>query len=187
MPNWCLNCLEIQGSDKQVKEVLDYIAGDKSDKDSTLFDFNKIIPMPKELIDLTSPTPEKEKALQEKMKKKYGYANWYDWCIGEWGTKWNSSDVEILYVADSMTDTQIYFSTAWAPPVPVIVALGNKFPKLHFILEYFEGGMCFAGRLDVEGKHVSEEEYDSDSGTYKNMAVDFGMVDETEEEVQNAT
>ena len=23
-------------------------------------------------------------------KEKYGYANWYDWCVSNWSTKWNA-------------------------------------------------------------------------------------------------
>lgn len=58
--------------------------------------------------------------------KKYGYTDWYGWCIANWGTKWNSLDV-------TMEDNnRICFSTAWNAPIPVIEKLAALYPALKF-------------------------------------------------------
>jgi hypothetical protein len=50
------------------------------------------------------------------------YVYWHDWCCEKWGTKWNAYDIERR---DQQT---VRFETAWAPPLPVIKALSEKFP-----------------------------------------------------------
>ena len=52
----------------------------------------------------------------------HGKIDWYEWSIANWGTKWNSYDVERL------NDETVRFDTAWNHPGPVIVALSKKFP-----------------------------------------------------------
>lgn len=67
MPNHVINCLKIEGEEKRVRELFDYIKD--NDDEKRLIDFNKILPMPKGV-------------------------SWYDWSIANWGTKWNSYDNE---------------------------------------------------------------------------------------------
>ena len=76
MPNWCENRVDISGEPEDVKKFMELV-GKK-------FDFQKIIPMPKELEDTTSQvrtegehanmTPERQKELLGK----YGFDNWYN-------------------------------------------------------------------------------------------------------------
>ena len=47
MPNWCENRVDISGEPEDVKKFMELV-GEK-------FNFQKIIPMPKELKDTTSP------------------------------------------------------------------------------------------------------------------------------------
>ena len=94
MPNWCNNVLEISHTDagmmKRVKES--YGKGEL---------LNEFIPIPKDLQIIAGRAGaddnpdqialvEAEKANREK----YGYANWYDYCVNEWGTKWDISPYE---------------------------------------------------------------------------------------------
>ena len=44
MPNWVQNDIYLYGEEKDIKKVLEYVKSDTSE-----FDFNKIIPMPKTL------------------------------------------------------------------------------------------------------------------------------------------
>ena len=61
----------------------------------------------------------------EKLKiAKTGFADWYDWSIANWGTKWNAYDHQRL------TDSAIYFETAWSAPTPVLEAMAAKFPEV---------------------------------------------------------
>ncbi len=59
--------------------------------------------------------------------EKYGYANWYDWRIANWGTKWNAYETFVDWDAH-----QIFFQTAWSAPEPVIHALHEAFPGVEF-------------------------------------------------------
>ena len=60
---------------------------------------------------------------------KYGHSSWYDWRIENWGTKWNSYDL------DRIDDDTIVFSTAWSNPEPIIKELSAKYPDL--IIEHW--------------------------------------------------
>ena len=42
--------------------------------------------------------------------KNYGSKDWYDWCVKNWGTKWNACGTEF----DESNPTQIKFDTAWS-------------------------------------------------------------------------
>ena len=74
----------------------------------------------------------KEVAVSDKemkeLKDKYGADNWYDWAYTNWGTKWNSYD---LQVAELKGKTLKYvFDTAWDLAHGIYVALSKKFPNV---------------------------------------------------------
>jgi hypothetical protein len=109
MPNWCSNTLTITKGVPSV--VLDAIRTEHS-----LFDFNTLIPTPREIADA------------------------YHWSIQNWGTKWNSASAR--YSATSPHNT-IHFDTAWAPPVPVFEALAERFPEHEFTIRSLDEYMLF--------------------------------------------
>jgi len=49
----------------------------------------------------------------------YGCDNWYDWCVENWGTKWNASDT---YYID---ENNIEFETAWSMPYEILKAISE--------------------------------------------------------------
>lgn len=53
----------------------------------------------------------------------YGVLSWYDWCIKNWGTKWNA--YECFWDGNTLQ-----FYTAWSAPEPVIAALSKQYPLL---------------------------------------------------------
>ena len=55
---------------------------------------------------------------------KHGSSSWYYWRIDNWGTKWNSYDLERI------DDDTIAFNTAWSNPGPIIEALSAQYPDL---------------------------------------------------------
>jgi len=61
--------------------------------------------------------------------EKYGAKNWYDWCVNNWGTKWNAYDTR---VTDNSYDEclEVIFDTAWSPPIGVYEKLAEQFPKV---------------------------------------------------------
>jgi hypothetical protein len=79
----------------------------------------------------------------------HGYANWYDYCVNEWGTKWDVGGEGDQSSQDSPTDVRMNFDSAWAPPIAAM----EKFQDLGFKVKliYWESGMCFCGMFDENG------------------------------------
>ena len=140
MPNHVYNILEF---DKEIKKIKTFMKSKALD-----FDFNKVIPMPNELIGTKSPCKTNKKLIAC-----YGYDNWYDWCIHNWGTKWNAYDI--------INDDPgcICFNTAWSSPFPIIKELSKLFPKVKFTLKYADedlGNNC--GTYVFKNGTIIEEE-----------------------------
>jgi len=148
MPNYCNNVVEIRGPAASVKPLVDH-----------KLDFMKIHPYPKAL-DITagregpddSPEQKALVAAEESNLDKYGYKNWYDWCVNNWGTKWNAGgdnpDMMVDYDYDEDGDTVIalfQFDTAWAPPLGVLEKLMDTHPELSIECRYHEPGVGFFG------------------------------------------
>jgi hypothetical protein len=171
MPNWCENDLVIKGKPKDLNELVEFVKS----SDENIFDFDKIIPMPEVLkgvmtgfITIDGKKYENwrkddtgiEQEELDRWREEYGHDNWYSWSIENWGTKWNASEP---FVATLCDDRITYtFNTAWSPPIPVIAALAEKFPKLKFSLKYYERGCAFKGYAKYAKGVVVEE----GSGTY---------------------
>ena len=158
MPNHVTNRLTIVGDEQEVAKCLAEIKGTQEDQ---FIDFNTFAPIPKELEGTRSPTKiisqedyddqekriahnelteiEKSwgvsrgitKEMSEKFQEEFGYDNWYDWQIANWGTKWNAYD---QYKIEG--ESTIEFSTAWSTPYHAITALSVKYPTLRFEVEF---------------------------------------------------
>ena len=147
MPNWCNNTLTLTHEDPamilRAKEALD--RGEF---------LNEFIPVPQDLKDTVSGSMgedhrEAHEAQQKANREKHGYSNWYDFCVGEWGTKWDVG-------GDGQTDIHpdgkmlhTTFDSAWSPPVNAYV----KLEELGFGVNamYYEGGMAYAGAYGEGG------------------------------------
>lgn len=152
MPNHCTNQLTCE--DGNFKTIIKPFLT-KDDAGNYFLDFNKIVPRPEDL-NITASFGTTDEELKEKYKsnlEKYGFENWYDWSIANWGTKWNSYDT-------NLNKNGMSFYTAWSPPIPVITELAKKTGKT-FILEYMDEGMGFIGRLTASPEEVIDECYDS--------------------------
>ena len=133
MPNWCGNTLTLRHEDPAM------IVRAKEAFSRGEF-LNEFIPVPAGLKDTTSPN--RDEASAKSLKEKYGYSDWYDYCVSEWGTKWDVGDDQgINEVKDH--ELTVYFDSAWSPPV----AAYQKLEELGFEVDamYYEPGMCFAG------------------------------------------
>lgn len=52
--------------------------------------------------------------------KKYNFPQWYDWCVKNWGTKWNvEEDVDIVY-DKNIDEYDISFQTAQSVPTGIV-------------------------------------------------------------------
>ena len=105
MPNWCWNRVAVSGSEEDMKKLKEHVSSEESE-----FDFDKIIPMPKDI------------------NRRRSYRR-YDWSRENWGTKWNSSDVSVKSMSD--TDAVYTFLTAWSPPEPIILKLRELYPDIN--------------------------------------------------------
>ena len=152
MPNWCANSLKLVAttaeSEKKLSEIVSELERAKCAGESAEI-FKLIKPIPKDLM-ITSgflgkDTPEQEalELAQAANLKKYGHKDWYSFCTGEWGTKWDTkTDDDEPYTIEGNQVT-IFFDTAWAPPMQIYYALEN----MGFAVEatYVEQGMGYIG------------------------------------------
>jgi len=159
MPNWCNNFVTLTHKDPAMIQR----AYDALERGEFL---NEFIPVPEDLK-ITSGFlgngPEQEELERQTRAnvEKYGYGNWYDYCVGEWGTKWdtgengnndiNPNDPCVLTAG---------FDTAWSPPVNAY----HKLTDLGFNVEamYYESGMAYCGVWTSEN---GDEEYNLEGMT----------------------
>lgn len=154
MPNWCNNTLELKHADPAM------IQRAKSAFENGGF-LNEFIPIPKELqITATSGNGMDEELKQKYQSniEKYGYDNWYHFCIGEWGTKWdvNRDSGSAILEEDTLI---LSFDTAWSPPIEAYKKLENMGFEIWAL--YYESGMMFCGSYG----QGSDEFYDIDAGS----------------------
>jgi hypothetical protein len=142
MPNWCNNTLEITHSDPAMIE-----RARSAFADGRLLD--EFHPVPNDLkivagrVGADDDQAQKDLVAQEQANRtKYGYANWYDWCVNEWGTKWDvgGNGYEAQDIPNGLIMT---FDSAWAPPVRAMEQLVDL--GFDVRLMYYEPGMAFCG------------------------------------------
>ena len=121
MPNWCLNKLTVSHPDQTAMDR--FVSA--YNKGTVC---NEFLPIPEDIGN-----------------------GWYDWCVSNWGTKWDvgadeGTDKEERYGLKATVvgnEASMSFDSAWSPPI----GLYNKLVELGFSVEatYFEPGMCFCG------------------------------------------
>ena len=132
MPNWTHNTLEITDRTEAVASFKEFMGGDNDG-----FCFKKLVPPPADMFE--GDLGDKERA---ECKRK-GIANWRDWQIANWDTKWNACRVvseEETFLDGKWTTITYQFDTAWSPPLKVIDALKKKFPDLEISGGYIDEG-----------------------------------------------
>ena len=157
MSNHITSIITFDGPEEKVKELKNKVTTKES-----IFDFNRIIPMPEELsipdnsytdffsklekyrlLDLAhifrkecekfEGTSFKSDAIAGLLNYlNYGYVSWYHWSIENWGTTRNSYEIEYI------NDNQVTFQTAWEFPKPIIQKLSELYPELTIIAEYYD-------------------------------------------------
>jgi len=122
MPNWCENRVSFSAKTKEDMKDFKNKAFRKLEDGAEVFQFNNLIPIPKEKKD-----------------------DWYKWNTQNWGTKW---DVEAMTHYEDDKFIEMEFETAWAPPTLVYDYIYNKFPRIEVSWFYHEPGMQYAGYLN---------------------------------------
>lgn len=141
MPNWCNNHLTLTHEDPaMIKRAFDAL-----ERGEFLQEF---IPVPKDLTETVSGFVGEDKqaeheAQMEANRANHGYKDWYDFCVGEWGTKWDTGEAGNSDIHPDGKMLTTGFDTAWSPPI----AAYEKLMDLGFSVKagYYEGGMCYAG------------------------------------------
>lgn len=89
----------------------------------------------------------------------FGAPTWYDWCISNWGTKWNAYGYSEDTIDYHDGDT-LYFQTAWSAPHPILEKLTQMFPDIRLEHEWADediGQNC--GRCSYQNGERIEEYY----------------------------
>ena len=149
MPNWCNNSVEIYHDDpKMLERVRTAFNGEGL--------LQEFIPVPEDLRNIVAGSVPVAEEAEHKLKEEfnrmaYGYINWYDYCVNEWGTKWDigadgnpAQDIPgDEFVGPGL---MLGFDSAWSPPI----AAYEKLLEMGFYIRalYYEGGMAFAGVWD---------------------------------------
>jgi hypothetical protein len=109
MPNYAKNKLYIfADTDEEVEEIFEYIKSD-----SNLFDFQKILPMPLDVVD------------------------WFQWRIQNWGTKANAHNCKRI------GNHRINFTTAYWTADKILEKLSIEFPNVVFFVSFTIEGTDF--------------------------------------------
>jgi hypothetical protein len=146
MPNWCSNYISVRGTNSaEVKRLADaFDAGELC---------QAVIPVPEELQIVAGRVGDENNPEQIELERrtaenvlKYGAGNWYDFCVGKWGTKW---DVSIAQECDRDEDGLGFngsFDSAWSPPMGIVEELTER--GFEVTLYYYESGMGFVGKYE---------------------------------------
>lgn len=160
MPNWCSNKVTFTHNDHaQIKRLVETYNQDRL--------FAEFHPCPQELLNTVAgshgdPGKQAELEKQEQANREsYGYANWYDWCVANWGTKWDvNTNGDTAEVEDGELAVEVWFDTAWSPPIGFyehMESLGFKVDAF-----YHEPGVGFCGRYTAGDDECIEIEGDAD-------------------------
>lgn len=178
MPNHCSNDLRVKGKPEEIKKFFEFarkdldkvdalksaveIVADKlgiEEKPYGHMEAGNFIPYPKKFSDADKAAEIARKENPKNWGKiKDGYNNGgYEWCIKNWGTKWGMYDFS--EVKSTKTSSVVSFSSAWSPPMPVILKMSEMFPSLTFMLRYYECGAGYKGMYECKGGEVLNESY----------------------------
>jgi hypothetical protein len=152
MPNWCDNTLEITGPDESVKKLIAFVSRPFSHtwEDGTVENFEKPIFAFENILPSTHDT-------SSAMFPSAGPNDWWSNNVNSWGTKWDIANSDSVGLSIGEGAVSYWFSTAWAPPSPVILRLAEIFPELEIIHSYSEPGCDFWGiETYAKGELISE-------------------------------
>lgn len=165
MPNWCNNTVELYHKDPAMLE-----RARNGFNDGRLL--NEFLPVPEDLQIVagrvgSDEDPEQIKLVEAEQRNLglYGAKNWYDWCVTNWGTKWDVGG-DGAEAQDIPGGLMLSFDSAWSPPVNAyerLMELGFEIRAM-----YYEPGMAFAGIWDngdddfyeyggMDSKQIAEE------------------------------
>jgi hypothetical protein len=165
MPNYCENTLDIIGlSNESYHELISKYTKQEGKEERTLV-FDKIIPTPKN-------------------KKGEPENDWYEFRVGNWGTKWEPNTY--CWQCDDHTAIGIGMDTAWTPPLGIIRKLSELFPEAEFRISYVEPGCCFMGEEHFSNGEQTYQMYSEDLDKIKEQYPEYWEdIDDDEEDLKS--
>ena len=155
MPNYVYNSLTIKAKNK---EDLDAFL-QKAKHDDREFSFWNFVTPPQEALDSGEYHESHGFTLGEQSGNTRN--NWYNFNNREWGTKWDAFDV--YGWIDDVPNEHSYsftFTTAWAHPDPVFVAITEQHPELEFDFTWEEEQGWGGAAIGADGHFSITDEYD---------------------------
>ena len=155
MPNWCNNVVEIGHEDPAKLKALV-----EAYNDAKFCSYAIPVPASLNIVagrvgDDADPKQIELEAQEKSNLEVHGYSNWYDFCVNEWGTKWDvGGDGDRIELEEGQDNTTLDFDSAWAPPLGVYQALMAQGFSVRAY--FYESGMCFAGIFDENGEDFYE-------------------------------
>lgn len=147
MPNWSSNTLIVKaepGNAEAEAQLAEFVSKIKAADGSKNGIFTQFFPCPQDLYDNPGN----------------GFDTWYSWHVDHWGTKWDVFFGDItLSDSNDNANFQMWFDTAWSPPLTFVNSVSELYPLLSFRCAYSEGGMAFAGYTDIKAG-VADDEYE---------------------------
>jgi len=116
MPSDCQNYLYLLGPIQEINQFIEAVrSGEKC------INFDKLIPMPENVTT--------------------------DWTVENWGTKWEAYQELDWIVNDrnNSSNANIFFLTAWSPPIAFVQKVSAMYPNIIFNLEFGSLGGKFVG------------------------------------------
>lgn len=164
MPNWCMNGLVLEHKDPAM------IKRAETAMQRGQF-FNEYLPVPQDLLETVAGAYADDAANQQLQEQQatniamYGYANWYEFCVDSWGTKWEATDIDVSVNNENILTAA--FDTAWGPPTGVY----DRLVELGYIVEakFYEPGMGFVGTYDNESGETSIDITDATSDNVREL------------------
>ena len=144
-------------TDKLAQDILDNYKEPNFFREKTFHSLQDIIDYGKQICDNV---------------KNYGFKDWYDWSINNWGTKWNAKMTEIQ-------GNVIYFETAWDDVRCLIFELSKQYPDYSFEFEYSNediGVGCGSAEFQ-DGEVIRDCEYSTCSKEAWELAFELWNMD----------
>lgn len=184
MANLCSNRLIVSGEPTEIGRLLEAIPGVDDEGNELLFSFERLVPTPPEFIGGGARSAQAEELLaawlsadedkqyrlirthdallmlvmkwhEEKPDDEIYHWTAGDWRVHNWGCRYSPSNDSIwIESSDDGRSRTIDFGSSAAPPIPILLALAERFPRLRLQMLYSEpdddiGGsvLCENGRL----------------------------------------
>lgn len=166
MPNWSSNTLIVKAdpsNPESVNQLAEFMKKIHAAEKSEHGIFTQFFPCPQDLYDNPGN----------------GFDTWYSWHVANWGTKWDVGYGDINFSeSNDSANVQMWFDTAWSPPLVFVKEASLLYPLLSFRCAYSEGGMGFAGYMDFAGGEETGDEFEVENVSWDYPTNEAGEEDE---------